>query len=191
MLAIALTLAVIPNAGAQDAHSDDRQELLELMRVIEAAINNKDMASVRPHLTADSVVTFQDTTVVRGPAEIEAYFNRMLSGGASVLKGISVTAEVGAPATFISDDIATAYGHTVDRFEFRTGNTMDLRTAWSSVVFRENGQWYLASVHFSNNLFDNPLLNGARRMVWIAGVIGLVAGLVLMAIAWRIRGGRP
>ena len=173
---------------AQDPHADDRQMLLQMLTQVESALNGKDFTPARDYLLPTSVVVFQDTTVATGPAEIEAYFERMLGSAASVLSGLSVKAQVDAPATFLNNNTAVAYGHTIDTFEFRTGNTMDLYTAWTATLTRDQGRWYVALLHFSNDLFDNPVLNSAKRMTWIAAVAGLLLGMLLLAlIRWLVR----
>ena len=126
-------------------------------------------------------------TVARGPAEIEAYFDRMLGSADSVLSGITIKAKLDGGATFVRDDIAIANGSTTDTFEFRTGNTMELRTAWTTTVAREEDGWKIVSLHFSNNLFDNPVINSTKKLAWYAGGGGFVAGLLLMALVWRMR----
>lgn len=156
------------------------------MAEVEDALNAKDLTAARSYLLPISTVIFQDTTVATGPAEIEAYFDRMLGDSSSVLSNITVKAEIGGPATFLDGNTAIANGHTTDTFEFRTGNTMHLQTAWSTTVVRRDGNWYIASLHFSNNLFDNPIVNGARRMAWIAGVAGFLMGMLLLIIARRL-----
>ena len=154
---------------AQDLHAADRQALLEIMAKVESALNAKDLEPAKEYLLPTTVVIFQDTTVVTGPAEIEAYFIDILGDAESVLSGITIKAQADGPATFLSDDIAVAYGHTTDTFEFRTGNTFDLHTSWSTTVIRSDDGWRIAALHFSNNLFDNPVLDGAKQFTWYAG----------------------
>lgn len=186
MWILSLLAVCAPIATAQDNSAAERQKLLKIMAQVEAAINAKDMTLAKTYLLPESVVTFQDTTVARGPQEIGAYFDRMLSGASSVLTGISVAAAADGPAIFYGDDMAVAYGHTTDTFEFRSGTTMNLRTAWSTTVVRQDGNWRIASLHFSNNLFDNPILNGARRMAIITAVAGAIGGALLMLILLRV-----
>lgn len=167
---------------AQDPKAADRRELLGILAVVEDGLNAKNLAPAKQYLLPISVVVFQDMTVARGPAEIEAYFVRMLGSADSVLSGITIQAEVDGEATFLSDDVAIANGHTTDTFEFRTGNTMELKTAWSTTVIRQDGEWKIGALHFSNNLFDNAVLNGAKRVAWYAGGASFLAGLLLMAL---------
>ena len=50
-------------------------------------------------------------------------------------------------------------------------------------MVNENGRWLIASVHASSNLFDNPLLNAAKKSLYV-GVA--VSALVALAIGWLI-----
>jgi hypothetical protein len=50
-------------------------------------------------------------------------------------------------------------------------------------LIKENGQWLVTSLHASTNLFDNALLDVAKRMMKFVVVIALVAGA---AIGWFI-----
>lgn len=182
-----ISVLLIQSALAQDPYAADRRELLAILAEVEKALNAKDLTPAKAYLLPTSVVVFQDMTVARGPADIEAYFERMLGSADSVLSGITIKAEVDGEATFLSDDVAIANGHTTDTFEFRTGNTMQLQTAWSTTVVREDGEWKIATLHFSNNLFDNAVLNGAKRVAWYAGGGGFLGGLLLMALLRRSR----
>jgi hypothetical protein len=52
---------------------------------------------------------------------------------------------------------------------------------------KKGGQWKVIALHFSSDLFDNPLLNTATRMNKIMGAGGIAVGLILMLIIGRIR----
>lgn len=186
LIPIAALLLLSSLASAQD-HAADRQALLKILATVESAINQKDVAGLDSYLLPTTTVVFQDTTVARGPTEIKAYFEHTLGGASAVLSGLSSKAEISGPATFLRDDVAVAFGHSNDRFEFRTGNTMDLHTKWSTTVVREDDGWHIAALHLSNSLFDNPLLSGAKRMAWIAAAAGFVAGLLGMFLIGRLR----
>jgi len=65
--------------------------------------------------------------------------------------------------------------------------TFDLPARWSATLIKENGKWLIASLHASDNLFDNPLLNTARRMTYWAGGIGVIAGFLMGMFMGRRR----
>jgi hypothetical protein len=63
------------------------------------------------------------------------------------------------------------------------GKEFEFNSRWTATLVKENGRWLLASYHVSLNALDNPLINGAKKsLMWAvvaAGVIGLVAGLLI------------
>jgi hypothetical protein len=50
-----------------------------------------------------------------------------------------------------------------------------------------DGQWKIASLHLSSNVFTNPLLAETERMVYYAAGGGLLAGLIVMFLILRLR----
>lgn len=190
---VGLLCLVTSVSNAQDDYAESRQELLAILSEIEAAINAKDIEPIKPYLLPDTVVTFVDAKVVVGTEGIVEYFERMLGSGESVLSDMTSKATVDAPAKFYSENIAVAHGHTIDSFTFRTGKTIDLRSEWTTTVLKDSGSWKIASLHFSNNLFDNPLLNASKKTLWIGVIAGFLAGVIIMWIGRRLlaRRSRP
>jgi hypothetical protein len=121
--------------------------------------------------------------VSRGAAAIRAYHQRMVGSTAPVVKKFSTKAALGAPAIFYGPDVAVAYGTNVDHFDLVSGLEFDLHANWSTTVHKNAGQWKVAALHFSTNLFDNALLNRAQRLNWLFAAGGLVVGLIA---AWLI-----
>jgi hypothetical protein len=52
---------------------------------------------------------------------------------------------------------------------------------------KRDGQWKIASLHLSSNVFTNSLLAEAERMIYYAAAGGFLAGLVLMFLILRLR----
>ena len=80
-------------------------------------------------------------------------------------------------------DSAVAWGTTVETYELSDGLKFTLNANWSTTIVKKDGDWKIAALHFSTNLFDNPLLRNAERLVWIAGLVGLLAGVLA---AWLL-----
>jgi hypothetical protein len=167
------------NAQSVDLHSADRQQLLNLLSEVEEAINNKDIEQIKKHIHPKAFITFQDAKVAHGVENIQVYFEDKLGGSSAILKSFKTKASVDAPAEFYGDT-ASAFGHTIDHFEFATGNSFELKSQWSAALFKQNGQWLLTSLHFSANMFNNPLLNTAKDKLMLFSFIAFVAGLFLM-----------
>lgn len=189
-LLFTFALLLAPAAWAEeDAHAEDRQALLSILGDIEKALNDRNMGGVTQHLAPNAVITYQDATVTQGINEANDYYTRMMEGAGAIVKEFSTTAEVGAPAIFYGDT-AVAFGRNTDTFVLARGLEFTLHGNWSTTLHKIDGQWKVIAIHFSTNLFDNPMLAAATRLKWIMFVGGLLVGIVLMWLAGRLLGRR-
>jgi hypothetical protein len=66
----------------------------------------------------------------------------------------------------------------------------DLENRWTATLVKKDGTWKIAAYHVSANIFDNAVVNIAKRAAYWAGgvclLIGLVLGCVLTAV-WKRR----
>lgn len=177
--------ATAPVLNPSGGRVEDRLQLRTLLDQMEKAISNLDVEAAIAQMQPDAVVTWQNAEVSRGPEQIRAYYNRMLKGSAPIVKKFSTKATLGGPAVFYADS-AVAYGTTVDTYELSDGLSFQLKAAWSTTVTKTDGQWKVAALHFSTNLFDNALLNSAERLIWIVGVAAFAAGLLLAWLGLRL-----
>lgn len=178
--------ATMPALDATAGRPEDRQQLRVLLGNVETAISSLQVEDVIKLMHPDVIVTWQNAEVSRGPDQIRAYYNRMMKGSAPIVKKFSTQATLGGNAAFYGDT-AIAYGTTVDNFELMEGLNFTLRGNWSTTVVKTDGQWKIAALHFSTNLFDNPLLNKAKQLAWYLAVAGLLAGMLLMFLINRLR----
>ena len=134
------------------------------------------------YLHKNVTVTWLNGEVSRGPDEVKAYYDRMMTGDKKVVQRIMIKPEVERLSDLYGDS-AVAYGHSDDHFELTSGLSFDVRSRWSATLVKEDGRWKIVSFHASTGLFDNPLLNAAKQTAYwaggIAAVVGLVAGFVL------------
>lgn len=187
-LACALILCALafPSAAQDDPHAADRTALKAMLADIEKALNQQNIQAALKHLHADVIITYYNAEVTQGHDEAVAYFNRMMEGAGAIVKEHSTKAEVGAPAVFVGDT-AVAYGTTTESYKLAAGLEFTLQGNWSTTVQKQDGQWRVRAIHFSTNLFDNPLLNNAQRMGWWTAGGGFVAGLVVMWMLGKVR----
>ncbi len=188
LLAVWLVVAFTPltSLAQDDPHVADREALLVILSGMEDALNARDLSGALQYLDDDIIITYQDSTVTQGLDGATEYYNRMMEGAAAIVTEFSTEAEVGAPAVF-HGDTAVAYGTTVDRYVLARGLKMTLHANWSMSAQKKDGEWKVIALHFSTDLFDNPLLNNSRRLTRIVGVAGLVAGMLLMWVIGRVR----
>ncbi len=116
------------------------------------AMNKNDINGILAELHPNVVVTWQNAEVSRGPAGVRAYLERMTK---------------------------VAYGSSVENFDLAGGQRFTLHGRWSATMVQENGRWLLASVHASSNLFDNPLLNAAKKSLYLGIAVSFLAALLI------------
>ena len=79
-----------------------------------------------------------------------------------------------------------SFGNSVDHYEFPDGTQFDTNTRWSATLVKEGDQWLIASLHVSENLFDNPVLDMTKRAATLTAVVtgigGVVVGVLCMVV---------
>jgi len=70
------------------------------------------------------------------------------------------------------------FGSSDEHFKLATGKELNVKGRWTATLVKEDGHWLVASLHASTNLFDNVMLDLAKRAAKIVGVIGLILGLI-------------
>lgn len=178
--------ATTPQLDPSGGRVEDRQQLRTLLDQMEATISALDIEGVLKLTQPQVVVTWQNAEVSRGHEQVRSYYNRMIKGGAPIVKKFSTKATLGGPAVFYGDS-AIAYGTATDTYELADGLAFTLNANWSTTIVKVDGQWKVAALHFSTNLFDNPLLNFAKRTTWIVGSMAFVGGLLVAWLVMRMR----
>ena len=185
-LCLLFGFASVTSLAQDDPRQADREAMLVVLTGIETALNERDLSSALRYLHENVVITYHDATVTRGPQGAMDYYNRMMEGAAAIVTDYSTVAKVSDHAIFYGDT-AVAYGTTVDNYVLARGLEFTLNANWTATVVKENGEWLVAALHFSTDLFDNPLLNSSRNMTRMVGVGGLLIGMLLMWIIGRMR----
>ncbi len=178
----AVWAASAPPLDPAGGRVEDRQALRVLLDRMEKATASLDVDGATALMHPEVIVTWQNAEVSKGHEQIRAYYARMLKGSSPIVKGYGVKATLSAPAVFYGDS-AVAWGTTVETYELSDGLKFTLNANWSTTIVKKDGDWKIAALHFSTNLFDNPLLRNAERLVWIAGLVGLLAGVLA---AWLL-----
>ena len=186
-----LLLAFLGSTGASAVPEDQAPDVARihaLLHEIEEATNTRDIQRLLRHATDGVVMLSKNGETLVGKAAVDAYVNRMLGAAGPALTGMHTRViQDGAP--IIHGAVAMAHGTSDDAYEFQGGMRLAIVTLWSATLVRQDGEWRIASLHFSFNLFDNPLLNAARFSVIVASGIGLVCGLLtgVLYMRWRVR----
>lgn len=171
-------------ADAADPHGADREALIKVFHEMEAAINDQNVERMIGQMTPDATVTWLNGEVSRGHEQIRAYYQRMVKGPDRILDKYTTAAKLGAHARFFGD-VAVADGTMRDSFFPVSRAPFQLDSNWSSVSVKVDGQWKVAAMHLSANVFTNDLIGEAKSAAVKTGIGGAVAGLVLgLLVAW-------
>jgi hypothetical protein len=143
------------------------------------AMNKNDIDGILAELHPKVIVTWQNAEVSRGPAGVRAYLERMTKGPNPIVRGYHADINVDDLTTLYGENTGVAYGSSVERFDLAGGQSFTLHGRWSATMVQENGRWLLASVHASSNLFDNPLLNAAKKSLYLGIAVSFLVALLM------------
>ena len=196
LAALGMVLALMASGRAQAAEDDStHDELRALMKEFIAVYNSGDLDKVATYLEDNVVITWQNAHVDKNPQEVKAFCETMIKGPNRVVDKSSISPEADALSLLYNDgQTAIAYGHSNDHYKLTNGTEFDQLTRWSATLIKKEGQWKVASVHISTNMFDNPVLNLAvKTTAWwcsgLAGGAGMIFGFVVSWLVCRRRAG--
>jgi ketosteroid isomerase-like protein len=164
-----------PPASDEATHN----QLRALRDSLMAAMNQGDIEKQLTYMHPNVVVTWHNAEVSRGRDGVRAYLKRMLSGQNKMVDSFSADVNVDELTILYGGDTGISFGSAVEHFKLTNGTSVDLPARWSATLVKEGDTWMVASLHASDNIFDNPLLAGAKRLAYWAGGIALLVGLIL------------
>lgn len=108
-----------------------------------------------------------------------AYRLRRLNPSHPGLNKFTSVAKLGASARFLGNgDVAIADGSSEDEFFPVARGPFRLSSRWRWTLVKTSGQWKTVSLHLSSNVFNNSLIDEAKRALWFAELGGLIVGLL-------------
>jgi uncharacterized protein (TIGR02246 family) len=168
------TAATKAAAGEDPVHN----ELRALRDGLLAATNKGDVDAMLAFCHPNIRFTTPDGRVHRGHEGIRRYLDEMMKGPNAYVKSFKTDVTVDELTVMFGDALGIATGTAVDQFEVTGGNKFQLTDRWSAALVKEDGRWLVADYHTATNVFDNPILDVAKRSLYWAGGIGLVLGIV-------------
>ena len=170
----ACLFTVAAHAQEDPAH----QELRAVRDGLLAAMNGGDIDAQLVFLHPHVVVTWHNAEVSRGRDGVRQYLDRMLKGPSKIVEKFGAEVSVDELSILYGGDTAIAFGKAQEHFTMVGGRTFDFPGRWSATLVKDGGKWLVASLHTSDNIFDNPLLNAATKALpWSVGGALLVGAL--------------
>lgn len=177
---------------SKDQAKATHDELREVLAGVTKAIKEKDVDGLIAFLHPDVVVTTQDNKeqkAIRKHAGVRDFLSRMVSGPKAVIKTFEPNPTADEETILYDGDFGVAYGSSKDHYVLADGTAYDLPSRWSATLVKHDGKWKVASLHFSMNLFENPALDAATKLMYIVGgiaaAVGFVLGLIVMKLLSR------
>lgn len=180
-LPLALSLAALSQEPApNDPHAADRQQMLHIFREVETSINEQKLDRMVKQMDPAATVVWANGEISRGPAEILAYYDRMVKGPDRVLSRYTTKAKLNGHARFLADGtVAIADGTMEDEFTSTLRGPFKLNSNWTTTLAKINGEWKVVSLHLSANVFNNVLLDDAKKALTYTAGGGLLAGALI------------
>lgn len=147
------------------------------------SLNAGDFESVIQFADEEILFTAMDARQAHGRGELKSYLEKMTKGPDKVVEGFQTEVEVDRLTKLYGPDFGVASGTSLSHYKLTDGSDFAVKNRWTASVVRKNGKWLLASFHSSANVFDNPLLDLAKRYAKMAAagavLLGLVIGLLI------------
>jgi ketosteroid isomerase-like protein len=189
ILPLLLLLSVAP-AMAQALTPEEEalhNELRALKTRLTDALNNDDIEAALRETHPNVVFTAMNNDVAHGHDGVRKYFETMMVGENRIVEDMTVSFEADQLSSIYGGDNAIAAGSSKAHFKLSSGLEFDIDGRWTADLVRDNGQWLISAIHYSVNMFDNPLLNNAKRMAWYVGIGAAVVGLIIGYFVGRRR----
>lgn len=164
-------------AAAHDALRGLRDRLV-------AGVNAKDPDAIIADLDDDILFTAMNNEVVHGKDEARDYYAKMLVGSQRIVQDMSLTVDVDDLSILLADGkVAMAAGSSVANFDMMVGDSFEVPLRWTATLNNTDDGWKVAAIHFSANMFDNPMMGGFQTFAYaLAGGLGLLG----LFIGWLI-----
>ena len=155
-------------------------ELRALRDQAVAAVNKRDADSLMQVLDPNITFTAMNNDVVHGLEQAKAYYQRMLVGSGRIVEEMSLTVVPDElTGLYKNGTIGISAGSSVAHFKLATGSEFDVPLRWTATLHRSNDKWSILSLHYSANMFDNPILDALKSSIkWIALGVGIISILV-------------
>jgi hypothetical protein len=182
---MAFAAACIPSAvfAQNPAENPAHAELRQLRDGLLAAMNKGDLEATLTFLNTNCVITWHNAEVSRGHQRVRDYYNRVMTGPNRIVESFHCDVKVDELTSLYGTNTGVCFGSSDEQFKLANGRSLNVKGRWTATLIKENGRWLVASLHVSTNLFDNVMLDFAKKSLGVTGVICFVIGVL---IGWAI-----
>jgi len=189
LIALMLVCSVpgIMVAQAQPAEDPAHAELRELRDGLLSAMNKGDLEGTLKFLHTNCVITWHNAEVSRGHQGVRDYSNRVMTGPNRIVESFHCDVKVDELTSLYGTNTGVCFGSSDEQFKLANGKNLNVKGRWTATLIKENGHWLVASLHVSTNLFDNVMLDLAKKATGVACVVCFAVGVLIGWIVARRR----
>lgn len=184
-LSIVLLSCVMLSSGAVWAQeSPAHNEIREMRDGAIAAFVSRDKDKFLAYFSDETLFTAMNNEALGGREAAGEYWDRMLTGSSSLISDIQVEFEVDELTTlYLEERVGTAFGDMTTAIEMRGGLALSVPLRWTAALVKQPEGWKVAALHFSANMFENPLESTFQKYLWwmlaIVALVGLLLGWII------------
>ena len=186
LLTLVLSGVVAPAATTNSVEAT-HNELRAMRDGLMDAVNQGDIERELTYLTTNAVVTWHNAEVSRGREGVRDYYNRLMSGPNKMVAGFHAAINVDELTILYGENTGLSFGSSLEHFQLANGSSFDLKGRWTTTLVKEDGRWLIASLHVSTNIFDNVMLDLAKKYAIRAGLVAVAVGGILGWLIGRRR----
>jgi hypothetical protein len=177
-----LSVCSLALAQAPDAREADHQALRALLKDVTAAINGQQLDKLSALFAREFCFTTSDQTVITTQEGIKDYYAKLFSVPGAPLTSVTVTPQADVLTQFVGENVGLCRGHSGEKFVLKSGETIDLTSAWTATLIKEDGVWKVAAAHVGVNFLDNPIIAKVTATNGKTALGGAAIGLAVGAL---------
>lgn len=167
-------------------------ELRALRDRMLVAYQSRDLDALLADCSDEVVITWQNGQRNVGHQAFRDFYTEMMDGDQAIVEDIDTNFSVDDSSILYGGDTAVARGTVEDRFVLRSGSEFTLDSMWTATLVKGDAGWKVASFHVSASIFDNPILEAAKKSLVVVGLICAACGIGIgLLFARLIRKRKP
>lgn len=169
----------------------DHEALRTLRNKVLTAINNRDIKQLMSCFAPEFVFISVNQVPLTSAKQIENFFKKNFNSSDSKLVSMKCRPEADIPTRFIGKNTGYCYGTNEDTYTLKDGGKVTIKSRWTALVTKDNGEWKLVMAQAGVNFLDNPVLdhvaNTGYKLMIYGFVAGLLISLLIMLIIYKLK----
>ena len=168
---VTLLFSVVSSAATDTGTAADHEQLRQLLKTAQEAVNTDRPELLEAHLHEDYVITVMNQEVVTKDWPLKQLFHEWFKKPDAVLKSLRTAPTASIKTNIYGGRFGFCYGTSADTFELNDGRSFTFDSKWTATMIKEGEQWKLLALHVGVDPIENPLIDGYRSAFGFGGVM--------------------